>query len=204
MNAELERLNADLQHKMIQVEALQAQLAVEAVHDPLTQLFNRRYLDSVMPGLLGAAERRGTPLALALVDLDHFKQRQRPPRTSGGRRRAARDRARAADVAATVRRRVPLRRRGVLHRAAGRRRTRRRKGAVEPGRAACATCASNGTDARSAASRSPPASPSSDSTGADSPTCCRRPTARCTTRRKPAATGSSSPSRARQLRAGSA
>src|SRR4029079_18415869 len=74
MNAELERLNADLQHKMIQVEALQAQLAVEAVHDPLTQLFNRRYLDSVMPGLLGAAERRGAPLALALVDLDHFKE----------------------------------------------------------------------------------------------------------------------------------
>jgi diguanylate cyclase (GGDEF)-like protein len=74
LNAELERLNADLQHKMIQVEALKAQLAVEAVHDPLTQLFNRRYLDSVMPGLIGAAERRGTPLALALVDLDHFKQ----------------------------------------------------------------------------------------------------------------------------------
>ena len=69
-----ERLNSDLQHKMIQVEALQAQLAVEAVHDPLTQLFNRRYLDSVMPGLLGAAERRGTSLALALVDLDHFKE----------------------------------------------------------------------------------------------------------------------------------
>jgi len=74
LNAELERLNSDLQHKMIQVEALQAQLAVEAVHDPLTQLFNRRYLDSVMPGLLGAAERRGTSLALALVDLDHFKE----------------------------------------------------------------------------------------------------------------------------------
>jgi diguanylate cyclase (GGDEF)-like protein len=73
LNQELARLNADLTHKMIQVEALQAQLAVEAVHDPLTQLFNRRYLDSVMPGLIGAAERRGAPLALALVDLDHFK-----------------------------------------------------------------------------------------------------------------------------------
>jgi two-component system, cell cycle response regulator len=58
---------------MIQVEALQAQLAVEAVHDPLTQLFNRRYLDSVMPGLIGSAERRGAALSLALVDLDHFK-----------------------------------------------------------------------------------------------------------------------------------
>ena len=74
LNAELARLNADLTHKMIQVEALQAQLAVEAVHDPLTQLFNRRYLDSVMPGLIGAAERRGVALALALIDLDHFKQ----------------------------------------------------------------------------------------------------------------------------------
>jgi two-component system, cell cycle response regulator len=58
---------------MIQVEALQAQLTVEAVHDPLTQLFNRRYLDSVMPGLIGSAGRRAAPLSLALVDLDHFK-----------------------------------------------------------------------------------------------------------------------------------
>ncbi|HMA32553.1 MAG TPA: GGDEF domain-containing protein [Casimicrobiaceae bacterium] len=72
-NRELERLNSDLQHKMIQIEALQAQLEVEAVHDPLTQLFNRRYLDSVAPGLIAAALRRGSPLALALVDLDHFK-----------------------------------------------------------------------------------------------------------------------------------
>jgi len=73
LNEELARLNADLTHKMIQVEALQAQLAVEAVHDPLTQLFNRRYLDSVVPGLIGSASRRGAPLALALVDLDRFK-----------------------------------------------------------------------------------------------------------------------------------
>jgi diguanylate cyclase (GGDEF)-like protein len=74
LNEELARLNADLTHKMIQVEALQAQLAVEAVHDPLTQLFNRRYLDSVVPGLIGSASRRAAPLALALVDLDRFKQ----------------------------------------------------------------------------------------------------------------------------------
>lgn len=73
LNEELARLNSDLTHKMIQVEALQAQLAVEAVHDPLTQLFNRRYLDSVTPGLIGSADRRGAPLSLALVDLDHFK-----------------------------------------------------------------------------------------------------------------------------------
>jgi diguanylate cyclase (GGDEF)-like protein len=73
LNEELARLNADLSHKMIQVEALQAQLAMEAVHDPLTQLFNRRYLDSVTPGLIGSAHRRRAPLALALLDLDRFK-----------------------------------------------------------------------------------------------------------------------------------
>ncbi|HTL75609.1 MAG TPA: GGDEF domain-containing protein [Casimicrobiaceae bacterium] len=73
LNEELGRVNADLSHKMIQIEALQAQLEVEAVHDPLTQLFNRRYLDSITPGLLGSAERRGAPLALALLDLDRFK-----------------------------------------------------------------------------------------------------------------------------------
>jgi len=39
----------------------------------LTQLFNRRYLDSVVPGLIGAALRRGTPLVVALIDLDRFK-----------------------------------------------------------------------------------------------------------------------------------
>ncbi|HXR56486.1 MAG TPA: tetratricopeptide repeat-containing diguanylate cyclase [Casimicrobiaceae bacterium] len=73
LNEELARVNADLSHKMIQVEALQAQLAVEAVRDPLTQLFNRRYLDSVTPGLITSAERRNARLSLALLDLDHFK-----------------------------------------------------------------------------------------------------------------------------------
>ncbi len=63
LNRHLERLNTELQQKVQEVESLQAQLAVEAMHDPLTQLFNRRYLDAIMPGLL--AERR-TPRRAAL------------------------------------------------------------------------------------------------------------------------------------------
>jgi diguanylate cyclase (GGDEF)-like protein len=74
LNRQLADLNAELSRKMREVEELQARLAREAVHDPLTQLFNRRYLDSTMPGLIGAAERRGTPLTIALVDLDYFKR----------------------------------------------------------------------------------------------------------------------------------
>lgn len=45
----------------------------EAVHDPLTGLPNRRYLDERLPRLL--ADRRGAAVvAVALVDLDHFKR----------------------------------------------------------------------------------------------------------------------------------
>lgn len=73
MNRQLERLNRELERKVREVEELQGRLAAEAVHDPLTQLFNRRYLDSVLPALLSGANRRNAPLALALVDLDHFK-----------------------------------------------------------------------------------------------------------------------------------
>ena len=65
----------ELSRKVREVlEDLQARLANEAVHDPLTQLFNRRYLDSVVPGLLSGAGRRGAPLSLALIDLDYFKK----------------------------------------------------------------------------------------------------------------------------------
>jgi two-component system cell cycle response regulator len=74
LNRQLEQLNAELSRKMREIEELQARLKREAVHDPLTQLFNRRYLDSAMPGLIGSAERWNTPLTLALLDLDHFKR----------------------------------------------------------------------------------------------------------------------------------
>ncbi len=73
LNGQLERLNAELHRKVREIETLQSQLAAEAMLDPLTRLFNRRYLGAAVPGLLAAAERRGEPLAVALVDIDHFK-----------------------------------------------------------------------------------------------------------------------------------
>jgi diguanylate cyclase (GGDEF)-like protein len=74
LNRQLADLNAELSRKMREVEELQAQLALEAVHDPLTGLFNRRYLDTAMPALASAADRHASPLTLALIDLDHFKR----------------------------------------------------------------------------------------------------------------------------------
>ncbi|MFG1608416.1 diguanylate cyclase [Actinoplanes sp. NPDC049265] len=45
-----------------------------AHRDALTGLYNRRYVNERMPALLGEVSFDGTPLSLALVDLDHFKR----------------------------------------------------------------------------------------------------------------------------------
>jgi diguanylate cyclase (GGDEF)-like protein len=45
-----------------------------ALRDPLTGLPNRRYVDSELPGILGMASDERSPLALGLLDIDHFKR----------------------------------------------------------------------------------------------------------------------------------
>jgi diguanylate cyclase (GGDEF)-like protein len=45
-----------------------------AHRDVLTGLYNRRYVNERLPALLGDAAAHGTPISLAIVDLDHFKQ----------------------------------------------------------------------------------------------------------------------------------
>jgi two-component system cell cycle response regulator len=45
-----------------------------ALHDPLTGLPNRRYVDDQLAVLIGRALAESTPLSVALLDLDHFKR----------------------------------------------------------------------------------------------------------------------------------
>jgi diguanylate cyclase (GGDEF)-like protein len=45
----------------------------EALRDPLTGLYNRRYLDSVLAALVSLFTRTQQPLAVAMLDLDYFK-----------------------------------------------------------------------------------------------------------------------------------
>ncbi|MFL5899442.1 MAG: GGDEF domain-containing protein [Solirubrobacterales bacterium] len=45
-----------------------------ATHDSLTGLSNRRVLEEQLPREMARARRRGSPLCLAIVDIDHFKQ----------------------------------------------------------------------------------------------------------------------------------
>jgi len=45
-----------------------------SLRDPLTGLYNRRYVDDRLPALLSRSREDATPLALVLADLDHFKR----------------------------------------------------------------------------------------------------------------------------------
>jgi diguanylate cyclase (GGDEF)-like protein len=72
--AETQRLNAALQSKMAEAEALQRQLHEQAVHDPLTGLYNRRFLTEAATSRIELAHRNGTPLCIVLIDIDHFKR----------------------------------------------------------------------------------------------------------------------------------
>jgi diguanylate cyclase (GGDEF)-like protein/PAS domain S-box-containing protein len=63
----------ELTRRVVEVEALHGQLREQATRDPLSGLFNRRYLDETLPRELANAHRAGTPLTLAVIDIDHFK-----------------------------------------------------------------------------------------------------------------------------------
>ena len=56
-----------------EIRRLQAELAEQALHDALTGLANRHLVDELMAVGLARAERQGTLLAVAFVDLDDFK-----------------------------------------------------------------------------------------------------------------------------------
>jgi diguanylate cyclase (GGDEF)-like protein/PAS domain S-box-containing protein len=53
---------------------LREKLRAQSIRDPLTRLFNRRYLEETLLRELAQAERSGTEIALLILDLDHFKR----------------------------------------------------------------------------------------------------------------------------------
>lgn len=52
---------------------LNSKIKEQSIHDPLTGLHNRYYLDEIMPQELERAEYESIPLSVVIVDIDHFK-----------------------------------------------------------------------------------------------------------------------------------
>jgi diguanylate cyclase (GGDEF)-like protein len=53
---------------------LHEKLRNQSIRDPLTGLFNRRYLEETMQRELARSARNGQPLAVVAIDVDHFKR----------------------------------------------------------------------------------------------------------------------------------
>lgn len=70
----LEDTNRLLKEQLQENVALHAMLTEQTLRDPLTGLHNRRYLEETLPRELSRAKRVGYPMALIMVDLDHFKR----------------------------------------------------------------------------------------------------------------------------------
>ncbi|WP_233221975.1 GGDEF domain-containing protein [Allosphingosinicella deserti] len=54
--------------------ALREKLRNQALRDPLTGLYNRRYMEDMLDRFVLLSARTGTPVGLVMIDLDHFKR----------------------------------------------------------------------------------------------------------------------------------
>jgi diguanylate cyclase (GGDEF)-like protein/PAS domain S-box-containing protein len=70
----LRQANERLQLQLIEIGTLQSKLRSQAIRDPLTNLFNRRYLDETLDRELARAARENYPVCVIMMDLDHFKK----------------------------------------------------------------------------------------------------------------------------------
>jgi diguanylate cyclase (GGDEF)-like protein len=66
--------NNRLQDQLEEINQLHDQLREQALRDPLTNCFNRRYLDETLARESSRADRDDHKVGLVMLDIDHFKQ----------------------------------------------------------------------------------------------------------------------------------
>jgi len=66
--------NKQLQTQLTQIQELQASLSEQAIRDPLTGLYNRRYMDDILERECARTVRKGKLLSIIVIDLDGLKE----------------------------------------------------------------------------------------------------------------------------------
>ncbi len=69
----LEAAHHQLKQQYAEINQLQAKLQEQVTRDPLTNLFNRRYLDETLEREIARCKREHLPLAIVIMDIDYFK-----------------------------------------------------------------------------------------------------------------------------------
>ncbi|HSG45516.1 MAG TPA: diguanylate cyclase [Anaerolineales bacterium] len=71
---DLKYANESLKNQLIEIEHLRLELQEQAIRDPLTNVYNRRFLADVMDRELAQAARNKNPASVVILDIDFFKQ----------------------------------------------------------------------------------------------------------------------------------
>lgn len=71
---DLKYANETLTTQLGEINKLRADLQEQAIRDPLTNVYNRRYLAEFLVREVARAEREGLPLSVVIMDVDNFKQ----------------------------------------------------------------------------------------------------------------------------------
>lgn len=70
----LKQTNQFLTAQLAENEGLRALLQEQAIRDPLTNVYNRRFMAEALDNEIARATREQTPVSIVIVDMDNFKQ----------------------------------------------------------------------------------------------------------------------------------
>ncbi|HMR99518.1 MAG TPA: diguanylate cyclase [Anaerolineales bacterium] len=65
--------NESLTRQLEEINQLRDELREQAIRDPLTEVYNRRYMNEFLSQEVARAERDGTPFSVVIMDMDNFK-----------------------------------------------------------------------------------------------------------------------------------
>ena len=71
---DLQYANDTLMRQLAEIEVLRAKLQEQAIRDPLTNVYNRRYMAEFLDLEISRATRENYPVSVAIMDMDNFKQ----------------------------------------------------------------------------------------------------------------------------------
>ena len=71
---DLKYANEVLSNQLEEINKLREELEEQAIRDPLTNAYNRRYLSEFLDREVARAEREKTPVTVVIMDMDNFKQ----------------------------------------------------------------------------------------------------------------------------------
>lgn len=70
---QLNEMNERLRLQLVEIEKLQAILHEQAIQDPLTGLYNRRFMEEALKQELARAKRGNQPFTVVMMDMDNLK-----------------------------------------------------------------------------------------------------------------------------------